>query len=45
MAAVHFSPIDHPGMKPEGFRHSLYNALVVPRPIGWISTISTDGVV
>ncbi|MEA3214909.1 MAG: hypothetical protein QOJ19_1065 [Acidimicrobiia bacterium] len=32
-------------MKPEGFRHSLYNALVVPRPIGWISTIGADCVV
>ena len=42
---MHFSPVDHPGMKPPGFRHSLYNALVVPRPIGWISTISADGVV
>ena len=42
---MHFSPVDHPGMKPPGFRHSLYNALVVPRPIGWISTVSADGVV
>ena len=32
-------------MKPPGFRYSLYNALVTPRPIGWISTISGDGVV
>ena len=40
---MHFSPVDHPGMKPPGFRHSLYNALVVPRPIGWISTVSSDG--
>jgi flavin reductase (DIM6/NTAB) family NADH-FMN oxidoreductase RutF len=26
-------------------RHDPYNALVVPRPIGWISTVSADGVV
>lgn len=42
---VHFAPADHPGLRPPGFRHSLYGALVVPRPIGWISTLSTDGVV
>jgi len=33
------------GMKPEPFKHTVYNALVVPRPIGWISTISTDGII
>lgn len=33
------------GMKPPPFVHSVYTALVVPRPIGWISTVSTDGVV
>ena len=33
------------GMKPEPFRHTVYNALVVPRPIGWISTVDGDGVV
>ena len=33
------------GMKPEPFKHTVYNALVVPRPIGWISTLSADGVV
>lgn len=33
------------GMKPEPFRFTVYNALVVPRPIGWISTISPDGVI
>lgn len=33
------------GMKPEPFTHSVYTALVVPRPIGWISTISPEGVV
>lgn len=26
-----------------GLPHSPFNALVVPRPIGWISTVSTDG--
>lgn len=33
------------GMKPPPFKHTVYNALVVPRPIGWISTIGTDGVI
>lgn len=42
---VNFAPADHPGLRPPGFSHSLYNALVVPRPIGWISTVSGDGVV
>jgi len=39
-----FDPAEK-GMKPEPFKHTVYNALVVPRPIGWISTQSTDGVV
>jgi flavin reductase (DIM6/NTAB) family NADH-FMN oxidoreductase RutF len=42
---VHFAPQDHPGLRPPGFRHSIYTSLVVPRPIGWISTMSADGVV
>ncbi len=33
------------GLKPPPFKHTVYNALVVPRPIGWISTLSTDGIV
>jgi flavin reductase (DIM6/NTAB) family NADH-FMN oxidoreductase RutF len=33
------------GMKPPPFKHTVYNALVVPRPIGWISTVDRDGVV
>jgi len=33
------------GMRPPPFSHSIFTALVVPRPIGWISTIDTDGVV
>lgn len=28
-----------------GLRHDPFKALVAPRPIGWISTISSDGVV
>ena len=32
------------GLKPEPLTHNCYNALVTPRPIGWISTISKDGV-
>lgn len=42
---MHFAPKDHPGLRPPGFAHSLYTSLVVPRPIGWISTISADGVI
>jgi flavin reductase (DIM6/NTAB) family NADH-FMN oxidoreductase RutF len=42
---VHFVVAEHPGLKPPGFRHSLYAALVTPRPIGWISTVSGAGVV
>ena len=42
---MHFAPADHPGLRPPGFKHSIYGALVVPRPIGWISTVSTEGVV
>jgi flavin reductase (DIM6/NTAB) family NADH-FMN oxidoreductase RutF len=42
---VHFDPAEHPGLRPPGFRHALYGALVVPRPIGWISTVSAAGVV
>lgn len=33
------------GLKPAPFKHTVYNALVLPRPIGWISTLSKDGVV
>ncbi|MDE0941303.1 MAG: flavin reductase family protein [Alphaproteobacteria bacterium] len=40
---MYFDPKD--GMKPPPFKHTVYNALVVPRPIGWISTISTAGVI
>ena len=32
-------------MKPPPFNHSVFTALVVPRPIGWISTIDINGVV
>ncbi|MDA7945863.1 MAG: flavin reductase family protein [Hyphomicrobiaceae bacterium] len=28
-----------------GLKHNPFKALVAPRPIGWISTVSTDGVV
>ena len=30
--------------QPHGLPHSPFNALVVPRPIGWISTLSSTGV-
>ena len=32
-------------MKPAPLRHNPFKAIVVPRPIGWITTISRDGVV
>lgn len=33
------------GMKPHPFTHNVYATLVLPRPIGWITTISKAGVV
>ena len=39
-----FNPIEV-GMKPPPFKHTVYNALVTPRPIGWISTLGVDGVI
>lgn len=41
---MYFDP-NEVGMKPPPFKHTVYNALVVPRPIGWITTISAGGVV
>lgn len=29
--------------EPHGLRHNPFNALVVPRPIGWISTLDAEG--
>lgn len=29
--------------QPHGLKHNPFNALVIPRPIGWISTVDTDG--
>ena len=40
---VYFDPAE--GMRPPPFVHSVFTALVVPRPIGWISTIGAGGVV
>ncbi len=40
---VFFDPAE--GMRPPPFVHSVFTALVVPRPIGWISTVSAGGVV
>jgi flavin reductase (DIM6/NTAB) family NADH-FMN oxidoreductase RutF len=45
MGIVEIDPAEHPGLRPPGFRHSIYGSLVVPRPIGWISTVSAGGVV
>jgi flavin reductase (DIM6/NTAB) family NADH-FMN oxidoreductase RutF len=39
-----FNPLEV-GMKPAPFKHTVYNALVLPRPIGWISTLGSDGVI
>jgi flavin reductase (DIM6/NTAB) family NADH-FMN oxidoreductase RutF len=33
------------GLRPPPFKHAIYNALVVPRPIGWISTVSQEGII
>ncbi|MBF0277149.1 MAG: flavin reductase family protein [SAR324 cluster bacterium] len=33
------------GMKPPPFKRSVYTALVLPRPIGWISTLSKGGII
>ena len=33
-----------PRSEPHGLAYNPWNALVVPRPIGWISTLSADGV-
>ena len=40
---MYFDPND--GMGPPPFKHTVYNALVVPRPIGWISSVNEVGVV
>jgi flavin reductase (DIM6/NTAB) family NADH-FMN oxidoreductase RutF len=39
-----FNPLEV-GMKPAPFKHTVYNALVVPRPIGLISTLGVDGII
>ncbi len=31
--------------QPHGLRHNPFNAIVVPRPIGWISSIDAQGIV
>ncbi|MET0310618.1 MAG: flavin reductase, partial [Burkholderiaceae bacterium] len=30
-------------LKTPGFKRSIFNAIVAPRPIGWISTVGGDG--
>ncbi len=32
-----------PATEPHGLPHNPFNALIVPRPIGWISSIAPDG--
>jgi flavin reductase (DIM6/NTAB) family NADH-FMN oxidoreductase RutF len=32
-----------PALRDHGLRHDPFKALVVPRPIGWISTIDAEG--
>ncbi len=39
---MHFDP-NEVGMRPAPFKHTIYNALVMPRPVGWITTMSPDG--
>ena len=34
-----------PGHQHHGLRHDPFKSLVVPRPIGWISTVCRDGIV
>ncbi len=34
-----------PGMRNHGLPHDPFRSCIVPRPIGWISTLSTEGVV
>ena len=34
-----------PDLEDHGFEHSPFKSCVVPRPIGWISTVSADGIV
>ena len=41
---MEFDP-DRDGMRPPPLTRNCYNALVMPRPIGWISTLSPVGVV
>ena len=33
-----------PDKNNHGFRYSPFKSIIVPRPIGWISTLSRDGV-
>jgi flavin reductase (DIM6/NTAB) family NADH-FMN oxidoreductase RutF len=33
------------GMAPPPFKYTVFNSLVVPRPIGWITTMDVDGVI
>ena len=33
-----------PRSEPHGLPHNPWNALISPRPIGWISTVSADGI-
>lgn len=40
-----YQPRKHDPKRDMGFKHDPWKALVQPRPIGWISTISKDGFV
>jgi flavin reductase (DIM6/NTAB) family NADH-FMN oxidoreductase RutF len=40
---MHFDPAVT--MRPPPLKHNPYTALVMPRPIGWVSTIGKDGIV
>ena len=41
---MYYEIVDGKGHRGAGLQHSPWTALVGPRPIGWISTLSTDGV-
>lgn len=52
VAGTEFSAVEEapsvfyrPGIDPHGLRHDPFTALIVPRPVGWITTLGPGGVV
>lgn len=39
-----FAMFYEPGKQPHGLPHDPYKSCVIPRPVGWMSTLSADGV-